>query len=540
MTREPWVRGAELGPDELRALGEVTLAVLRRLDAAREAHGADEEDAELVSSLIDTPLAQVLQEAVEHLSGQIRFDRSLGERLPLLRVPTVELAWLADSLTYTDGIDPDAQEERARFALLLDPACVAALSCLDWRAEENGDLALAEERYAHAVAVATAAIAPERLKGAHGDDDFWLHVDQRPYMRARAALARLYWRTGRVHDAVAIYQDLVRLAPHDGQGNRYCLASALAEAGDYAGARRALDRHHCRDESGADVLWPRALVTFALDGDGPAADAALALARHENPHVPAYLLTPRPLPWHPDHYSHGSVEEALCYADRGRGGWQRTPGALAWLEREAGQGWAERQETEAALARTSLHSDQRRVTHYRAVRAMAELAERLPGDDGALLRAVPAAVIARFWRTVIAAERGCWLWAGSTTLRHKGRQATLDPELLAHAIVQGRAIPRTAQLLTRCGTRGCVNPQHHHNIEVLAPEGIAAELEVRMGGRRTLEACRALVRRALERTSLGGGLRDSAIPQPEMGGPLVRRELVDAWLERQQAQGVSS
>ncbi len=48
MTREPWVRGAELGPDELRALGEVTLAVLRRLDAAREAHGADEEDAELV------------------------------------------------------------------------------------------------------------------------------------------------------------------------------------------------------------------------------------------------------------------------------------------------------------------------------------------------------------------------------------------------------------------------------------------------------------------------------------------------------------
>src|SRR5690349_16584337 len=77
MKREPWLRGADLGPDDLRALGEVTLAVLRHLDAARDADGGDEGDDD-VSFLVDTPLAHVLQEAVESLAGRVRAARALG------------------------------------------------------------------------------------------------------------------------------------------------------------------------------------------------------------------------------------------------------------------------------------------------------------------------------------------------------------------------------------------------------------------------------------------------------------------------------
>ena len=98
-------------------------------------------------------------------------------------------------------------EARARLALLLDPTCVDAVTYLGFRAEEAGDLAEAEERYVQGVALGTAKIAPERLAGSHRDDDFWLHVPERSYMRARAALARLCWRQGRLREAAAIYED---------------------------------------------------------------------------------------------------------------------------------------------------------------------------------------------------------------------------------------------------------------------------------------------------------------------------------------------
>jgi hypothetical protein len=86
------------------------------------------------------------------------------------------------------------------------------------------------------------------------------------------------------------------------------------------------------------------------------------------------------------------------------------------------------------------------------MRALAELRERLSEAESTLYRAAPAALIAPFWRTLAGTERGGWLWTGSTTMRHNGQQAGLDPGLLSHAIVQGRAIPPTGQLLASCGT----------------------------------------------------------------------------------------
>jgi hypothetical protein len=59
------------------------------------------------------------------------------------------------------------------------------------------------------------------------------------------------------------------------------------------------------------------------------------------------------------------------------------------------------------------------------------------------------------------------------------------------------------------------------------------ELDARLAGARSREACRSLVQGALARTSLEGGLRNVAISQPPAGGPLVRRELVGRWLEHQ-------
>jgi len=37
-------------------------------------------------------------------------------------LPSGDLALLVDSLAYGEGFDPDEQEERVRFALVLDPS----------------------------------------------------------------------------------------------------------------------------------------------------------------------------------------------------------------------------------------------------------------------------------------------------------------------------------------------------------------------------------------------------------------------------------
>lgn len=79
-----------------------------------------------------------------------------------------------------------------------------------------------------------------------------------------------------------------------------------------------------------------ALVAFRREPDGPAARKALAAARRSNKHVPAYLAGTRKLPRRlPDYIGFGDESEAIAYAAEHRQGWQTTPGALAWLTREA-------------------------------------------------------------------------------------------------------------------------------------------------------------------------------------------------------------
>ena len=49
----------------------------------------------------------------------------------------------------------------------------------------------------------------------------------RPYMRARAALAECLWETGERDDAVAHWQDMLRLCPNDNLGVRHILGPKL-------------------------------------------------------------------------------------------------------------------------------------------------------------------------------------------------------------------------------------------------------------------------------------------------------------------------
>lgn len=215
--------------------------------------------------------------------------------------------------------------KRARQALALSPDCADAWVVLG---EGASTAEVALDRHARGVEAGLRAIGPERFAALEGA--FWGHLDTRPYMRARLAFAQTLRGLGRDEEALEHYRALLRLNPNDNQGVRYLLVAALLE----------LDRN---DEAGAlldqfdgdmQALWPyaRALWRFRTEGDTARARAALAEARHANPHVVKYLLDPDSIPLErPPHFALGSRDEGAYVADALDDAFEMTAEAAAWL-----------------------------------------------------------------------------------------------------------------------------------------------------------------------------------------------------------------
>ena len=163
---------------------------------------------------------------------------------------------------------------------------------------------------------------------------FWSIVATRPYLRARAGLAQCLGALGRQDEAIAHYQEILRLNPDDNQGVRYSLLARLVLAGQDDEAGALLERFG--DEPSALWLYGRALVTFRREGSSPEARRQLRDALRTNRHAPGYLTGDRePDLVPPDFYSPGSREEAaICDIELGEA-WRKTPGAAEWLRAHA-------------------------------------------------------------------------------------------------------------------------------------------------------------------------------------------------------------
>lgn len=80
-----------------------------------------------------------------------------------------------------------------------------------------------------AVDAARRVIGTDRFAEMAGH--FWGHVETRPYMRARFALAEALSAAGRAGEAIEHYEALLALNPNDNQGVRYVLVPTLIEDG---------------------------------------------------------------------------------------------------------------------------------------------------------------------------------------------------------------------------------------------------------------------------------------------------------------------
>jgi tetratricopeptide (TPR) repeat protein len=216
----------------------------------------------------------------------------------------------------------------ARQALQISPDCADAYVLLAEETAQSPREAL--QLYQQGVDAGRRALGPDAFEEAVGH--FWGVTETRPYMRARAGLAECLVALGQWPDAIAHYQEMLRLNPGDNQGLRYNFLTLLLAAGELTQAADLLDQY--TGDISAAWTYSCALLAFARHGDSDASRLALAAARTGNPHIPAYLAGSRRIPrYRPPYVGIGDEAEAIWYAQDHRYAWLATPGAVDWLKR---------------------------------------------------------------------------------------------------------------------------------------------------------------------------------------------------------------
>ncbi|MFM9278574.1 tetratricopeptide repeat protein [Paenibacillus jiagnxiensis] len=159
---------------------------------------------------------------------------------------------------------------------------------------------------------------------------FWGLIETRPFMRAKAAYAHLLALSGRLSAACEHYEQLMELNPNDNQGNRYDLLMHYLELERLDDADRLLKSYG--DEVACFILYDKLILEYLRNGVTEHLTFLYRLARKENKHVPAYLLSQKRLPADmPYAYSMGSTEEAVTYAISHARIWDRLYGLKDWM-----------------------------------------------------------------------------------------------------------------------------------------------------------------------------------------------------------------
>ena len=235
----------------------------------------------------------------------------------------------AQELVYDAWEAPaDQRVELARQALDLCPSCADAWLLLAEAAAPG------EERLDLCRKAVKAGLEVLEEEPAEATEDQWNRLEARPYLRARAGLARALWETGEAREAINEYSVLMDLNPGDNLGLRYLVLPLLIEARRIPEAL-SLSRRWGGEPSG-EWTYNLALLLFAREGAGVRAQEMLRRALQANALIPPYLLGLKPLPNQvPDTLSFGGEDEAVDYGHRAQAAWRSVAGALDWLGQAA-------------------------------------------------------------------------------------------------------------------------------------------------------------------------------------------------------------
>ncbi|WP_339864750.1 hypothetical protein [Paremcibacter congregatus] len=278
---------------------------------------------------LDLPERKLMEKMMAQLAGAA-FSPDLFDGDGLFDGPDhQDPLWQAQELMY-QAWEADKKRDRialARQALEISELCADAYVLL----AEEAAKGIVEEKnwYELAVDAGRKALGEELFED--GEGDFWLILETRPYMRARAGLAQCLWSLGEREEAIRHVKDMLRLNPGDNQGMRYLLKSWLFALNDLTGVSEILVEYE--EDCFADWCYSKALLTFRQSGaKSSGAIKALKHAVEINPFVPDFLLGTKPMPKNlPPHYSIGSKDEAVLYVLQNSDNWSASKGALPWL-----------------------------------------------------------------------------------------------------------------------------------------------------------------------------------------------------------------
>jgi tetratricopeptide (TPR) repeat protein len=278
-------------------------------------------------------------ESQDEMPGLGSMERTMSELTRMLQGQGVEAPGTgkdsprrAQELIY-DAWEKPRKQDRIRLAekaLEMWPDCADAYSLL---AEEKSQSVTEARIYLEkGVQAGERALGPAVF--AEDVGHFWGILETRPYMRARAGLAECLWRLGEEDEALAHYQDMLRLNPNDNQGIRDLVLTRLLKRGEQEKAGKLLEAYS--DDGSANWLYNRALWLFREQGESAEANGALGEALEQNGHVPAYLLGKKKVPKQlPDYIGWGDESEAFVYAADAEPIWRATEGARGWLLRSS-------------------------------------------------------------------------------------------------------------------------------------------------------------------------------------------------------------
>jgi len=210
-------------------------------------------------------------------------------------------------------------------ALEIYPDCADAYNYLG-DCSENPEEAL--EFYRKAIEAGERDLGEKCFKEDVGH--FWGITRTRPYIRAKFSYAQMLALLENIDEAIAVYQDILRLNPNDNMGSRFELAPLLLEK-KYFKAYYDLYKAY-EDDVSFGWLYNYVLYLYIKIGAVKKTQEILRKAISYNPYVIDYMVGIKEMPDElPGQYLIGSEEEALLYVNSAIIAWMKYPRALYWI-----------------------------------------------------------------------------------------------------------------------------------------------------------------------------------------------------------------
>jgi tetratricopeptide (TPR) repeat protein len=214
----------------------------------------------------------------------------------------------------------------AEEALTLDPNCVDAYVILAENASTPEEAMVLSKK---GMEIGKKELGKNFFKENKGH--FWMMLETRPYMRAKANYAETLYELELEIVAIKEYEELLELNPNDNQGIRYRLFPVYLETGNLVKAEKLLKQY---EETTAHGLYNQLLLELYKEGFSAKAGKLLKDAKKENVYVVPYLTGKKHIPMYPpDHYGTGDENEAIIYADEHLPLWEKIEGFQEWLKK---------------------------------------------------------------------------------------------------------------------------------------------------------------------------------------------------------------